>query len=648
MRDLSRILVLTISATLIAASPCFSQVYYVSPSGKDNAPGTEKRPWKTLDKAFGQLMKADSDVRLVVGGGAYTLTTPLEIKGVSGRKVVIEAAPGESPVIRGDKLITGFKKVKGKEYLEADLKAAGVKDYGNPCVREGLLDLYWKGKRQRLARYPNEGFLTSGKALGETRIDHITLKEGVFSYIEDRISGWAEEKDPWIYGYYRWNWSDQYQKVASIDTEGKVITLSEPWHHYGYKDGFRYYGINLLCELDSPGEYYVDREKGKLYWFPAEGYSPGDEVSVSVYDRDYMLVMEESEDVTVKGLAFEGGRRGAICISGSRNILLDGVRISCFGGDGVNLAASRDVSIEGCLIETMGHGGVKAEGGDRKTVDKSGYVINNTIIKDFSLFKHTYEPAVLFKGCGLTVTHCEFSGSTSSAMRIDGAEALVEFNYFHDLVRESDDQGGIDMWFNYGYRGVVIRYNLWEDIKGGSLHGAAGVRFDDMISGQLVYGNIFKNVGSLNFGAVQIHGGKDNVVENNVFYSCHAGVSFSPWSQKKWDSQLDSDRVKDQLHGQVDIDSPLFLSHYPELREGPRVNVNRNWIRNNLAVGCPEMFLRESGQNVLKNNSALFLGEGAENLEPLEYYLDPEVLASFGLKPIPYGEIGPKGAKLNY
>lgn len=640
-RTLKTFVLLFLSVFLMSPARADEICRHVSPKGDDRWPGTESKPWKSLSHAVESLRSMDGDVRLVVGGGEYHLTAPLVLNGLSGRKIVVEAAPGESPVIRGDKIITGFRKVKGKDYLEANLKALGINDFGNPCSRESLLDLYWNRKRQRLARYPDEGFLMSGKALGETRIDDVTLKEGVFSYNEDRISGWAEETDPWIYGYFRWDWSDQYQKTVSIDPENKVITLSEPWHHYGYKDGFRYYGINILSELDSPGEYYVDREKGKLYWYPPEEYSKGDEVSLSVYDRDFMLVIGDLENVTIRGLWLEGGRRGAISISGSRDILLDRVRISCFGGDGVYLTGSRDVTLEGCLIETMGHGGIKASGGDRKTVDKAGYVIDNTIVRDFSLFKHTYEPAIYFKGCGLTVTHCEFSGSSSSAMRIDGSEALVEFNHFHDLVRESDDQGGIDMFFNYGYRGVVIRFNLWEDIKGGSLHGAAGVRFDDMVSGQTVYGNIFKNVGALNFGAVQIHGGKDNVVDNNVFYNCHAGVSFSPWSQESWDRYLDSEEVRKQLYEQVVIDSPLFLGRYPELREDPHSHVNRNYIRNNLAVGCPVMFLRENGQNVLQNNSALFMGESAEHVKPLEYYLSPEVLASFGLMPIPWEKIGP-------
>ena len=227
-------------------------------------------------------------------------------------------------------------------------------------------------------------------------------------------------------------------------------------------------------------------------------------------------------------------------------------------------------------------------------------------------------------------------------MRIDGSDALVEYNYFHDLVKESDDQGGIDMYFNYGYRGVVIRYNFWEDILGGSVCGAAGVRFDDMVSGQQVYGNIFKNVGAVHFGAVQIHGGKDNVVENNVFYMCRAGVSFSPWSQEQWNRYLDSDGVKKQLYEDVDIDGALYRERFPDLKGDIRSYVNRNFVRNNLAVGCKALFHNEQGYNRLQNNSSLNTGE-EPRVRPLEYYLAPQVLESFGLRPIPYREIGLDG-----
>ena len=633
---------------------------YVSPGGNDKGPGSLEKPWKTLNRALESIREIDADVRIVVGDGDYFISEPLMINGTRDRKILVEAASGGVPTVRGDRIVSGFKPVKDRtvlsclakevrgKVLEADLKAQGIKDYGNPCSRENLFDLYCNGKRQQLARYPNEGFLKSGEAMGSTRKDDVTFKEGVFGYLDDRVSFWADEKDAWIFGYFRWDWSDYYQKVAGIDKENKVISLAEPWHVYGYKSGFRYYGINLLCELDSPGEYYLDREKGKLYWYPPEDYSKGDVVSVAFYNDDFMLSIEDCSEVELRGLSFTGGRKNAVKVSGSRNIVLEGIGISRFGGDALHVNSSKDVKVERCRFETLGHSGIQAYGGDRKTLEKAGYSIANTVIEDFSLFKHTYEPAVHFVGCGLTVAHCDFSGSTSSAMRIDGSEALVEFNHFHDLVRESDDQGGIDMFYNYGYRGVVIRYNLWEDILGGSVCGAAGVRFDDMISGQVVYGNIFRNVGAVHFGAVQIHGGKDNVVDNNIFYRCHFGVSFSPWSQESWDRALEKEEVKRQLHSDVEIDGPLYTGRYPDLKVDIHKNVNRNIIRNNLAVGCMKMFNDERGVNLLQNNSALFMGESAEKIKSLEYYLDPKVLADFGLKPIPYKEIGPEGSVLDF
>ena len=632
-----------IAATLavLLAGTSFAKDYHVSPKGNDKWSGTAGKPWKTLGYAFSRIQSEPDDCRLLVMDGEYKLDKTLSLDGIKGRRLTVEAAPGASPVIRGDRKLSGFKVYKGK-IMVTSLKAAGIKDYGNTCQRSGLVDLYWKGERQRLARYPDDGFIYSGKALGETSADGISYKEGVFEYKDDRVSSWASEKDPYIFGYFRWDWSDQYQKAASIDIGKKTVTLGEPWHHYGYKDGFRYYGLNLLCELDSPGEYYIDRDKGILYWYPPEGYSEGDEVTISLFGGEFMLSLQDCDGVTVRDLSFVGGRENAIDVSGSGNIVLDAVEVSRFGGDALHVASSKDVKVEGCRFSTLGHSGIRMYGGDRKTLEPSGYSVTNTVIRDFSLFKHTYEPAVYFKGCGLTVAHCDFSGSTSSAMRIDGSEALVEFNHFHDLVRESDDQGGIDMFYNYGYRGVVIRYNLWEDIIGGSLCGAAGVRFDDMISGQTVYGNVFRNVGAVNFGAVQIHGGKDNLVENNVFYRCRFGVSFSPWSQEGWDGALEREEVRTQLHSDIDIDGPLYTGRYPDLRKDIHGNVNRNMIRNNLAVGCYKMFNDERGVNVLQNNSALFMGESAEKCKSLEYYLSPEVLEEYGLKPIPWKEIGPR------
>ena len=641
-----RILLLSICLSFFSIVPLLADVttFHVSPNGSDRFPGTQAKPWKTLEYAFSKLQDVEEDVRLVVMDGEYYPLSTLRLEGIKGRSIFIEAAAGSSPTIRGDRRILKFR-TQGK-FLVADLKSFGVTGFGEACDKDNLLDLYWEGTRQSIASYPEQGFIISADAMGETVVDKVTRKEGVFSYADDRVSSWAGEQDAWIYGYFRWDWRDEYQKIHSMDSVKKVITLEEPWHHYGYKSGFKFRGVNLFCELDSPGEYYVDRERGRLYWMPPEGYKKGDEVSLSVFNAGNMMEVFDCENVTVKGLTFVGGRTNAMAVEKSRNVLLEGIGAFRFGCDALHVCSSEDVRIEGCRFGTLGHTGMKLSGGDRSTLRPSGYVVHNTIVKDISLFRHTYEPALFFSGCGLNVSHCEFSGSSSSAMRIEGNDVVVEYCHFHDLVQESDDQGAIDIFYNYGYRGNVIRYNLWENIRGGSLHGSAGVRFDDMISGQKVYGNIFRNVGGGHFGGVQIHGGKDNVVEDNLFYNCNIGVSFSPWGQAHWDEALTREEVVKRLYEEVDIDSPLYRERYPELAGDIHSNVDRNIIRNNLMVGCRRMFYDEKGQNCIINNSALSTGEDAELSKPLEHYLSPEILASFGLKPIPYKEIGPEGSRL--
>jgi len=140
-------------------------------------------------------------------------------------------------------------------------------------------------------------------------------------------------------------------------------------------------------------------------------------------------------------------------------------------------------------------------------------------------------------------------------MRLEGNDITVEYNEISHVVNESDDQGGIDIYYNPSYRGIVIRYNRWSDIKGGTRHGAAGVRLDDMISGVTIFGNIFERCGALHFGGVQIHGGKDNIVENNLFFNCEAAVSFSSWSEERWIKELESPVIKKKIYEEVDINS---------------------------------------------------------------------------------------------
>ena len=90
------------------------------------------------------------------------------------------------------------------------------------------------------------------------------------------------------------------------------------------------------------------------------------------------------------------------------------------------------------------------------------------------------------------------------------------------------------MFYDPGYRGNVFRYNFWHHIGSGLSCGQAGIRLDDIICGVLIYGNVFYRCSHGGFGGVQMNGGRDNIVDNNLFVDCKYAVSFSPWPRERW------------------------------------------------------------------------------------------------------------------
>ncbi|PWJ58430.1 parallel beta helix pectate lyase-like protein [Dyadobacter jejuensis] len=636
---------------------------YISPKGSDANPGTKKAPLRSMVGARDKVRELrrdhrDQSVTVYVGGGLYQLDHPIlfsaEDSGSETAKVVYQAVEGQEPVFLGSKKLKKWKVLKDKAALlkldpavagkvfVTDLASIGITDYGDPTHLGMRPELFCNNQVQTLARWPNEGFTTAGKvrgktALPETYVAKIGTKEGAFEFLEKRQNRWAKEGDPRLGGYWYWDWSEEFQQVASIDTLTQSIHIKEPYHRYGYKDSLRYFGLNLFCEIDTPGEWYLDRTSGLLYWYPPTGVDPSKaQVSLSVFSSPFMVEVQDCKNFTLHGLAFEEGRGSAIRMQHCENSLIADCRIERFGRDGIHLLEGKGNGISSCLLRTLGCGGIRMKGGNRKMLLAGEHFVTHTIIENFSLFKKTYEPAVYAAGCGLRMSHNRFRFSSSSAFRLEGNDMVVEYNQISHVVNESDDQGGMDVFFNPSFRGNVVKYNHWANIAGGTRHGAAGVRLDDMICGFTIYGNIFEKCGTRDFAGVQIHGGKENLVENNLFYKCPAAVSFSTWGEKRWLEMLDSPAVKKKLYEEVDIHSELYQSRYPALKriqENPDVNT----VINNLLVDCEKVLMRDKSLQIQDNNTTIN-SEG----KGLSTFYNGSYLESIGLMPIPFAAMGPQ------
>ena len=641
---------------------------HVSPNGNDAGDGSRNRPFGSLERARDEIRarrKARTlppgSVEVVIHGGEYNVDRTFDLSesdsGTESAPLIFRAADGEKPVFRGGVRLKGWRPLSeadGYPQLPSearahlwilDLNDAGVHNLlplklggfasGNGFKTHPAHELFFNGSAMQLARGPNDGFLHIKNVAvkdGTKGYDREGSKIGKFFVETDRLSRWAKEPDLLLYGYWFWDWADSYERVAKIDPDQKLVTLAEPWHTYGFSIGAPFYAINALSELDVPGEWYLDREHRRVLIYPSSDPRQATiELSLLAVP---MIRLEHAAWVQFTGLTFELGSADVIHIDGGKEILFAGCVIRHFAGSAVEVRDGRNVGLRSCDIYSMGRGGVLLSGGNRKTLERGGCFLENCDIHDLSRIDHTYTPAVSLGGVGNRIAHNRFHDIRSSAMSIGGNDHQIEYNEIYNAVTESDDQGGADMWGNPTFRGNIYKYNYWHHIGNWRAQGEqpkcgqAGIRLDDAISGTQIFGNVFErcSAGRLGFGGVQIHGGKDNVVENNLFISCSAMISCSPWDDKRWHEfvakALDSD----------EIDRALYLKRYPELAQLPE-HANRNIVRHNVGWRCGELLRRAPGN--LENSDNVLLPESEFDGNPKNFRFERP-----GFDSIPFEEIG--------
>lgn len=92
-------------------------------------------------------------------------------------------------------------------------------------------------------------------------------------------------------------------------------------------------------------------------------------------------------------------------------------------------------------------------------------------------------------------------------------DTIIEYNLLRRTVLNSDDSGAIYVLGRSGAdTNMVIASNVIDGF-GSPGHHNVGIYLDDSTSGSTVIGNLVRGVGS---DAVQIHGGQDNRIENNL------------------------------------------------------------------------------------------------------------------------------------
>jgi hypothetical protein len=574
--------------TAIPAIPKAQHTIHITPAGPSLADAlTQARAAKAAGKR----------VEIVLAPGNYLVRETIKLGPADAGLVIRSKDPARPATLTGGVTLGTWKKITDAPTLkqlpeaaramarECDLGAHGIKTMGQLVFggfssqrakggnhRFGTFrvpELFDRGKPQTLARWPNDK-LTWLPINTPAKAD------------ADRFQRWAKEKDLWLYGYWHWDWADAYEKVAKIEANG-TIHLEPPVNRYGFrrKQGC---AVNALCELDQPGEWYLDTAANRVIYLPPKGFDPKQCV-ISAYNT--VIEAKDCDHLQLRDVAVTFVRGDAMIFLDCDDLLLAGLRISDCSGLGLRIRGGKRHLVHSCHIESMGRGGIDLHAGNWQQLEPAHSVVENCRISNLSRIDRTYTPALLIDGMGFRIRHNALVDIPSSAIRLEACDALIELNHFRRCVYESGDQGSIDMWANPLYRGNIIRWNDFDSIVNeGSHYGAAAVRCDDFISGFMITQNVMrKGSGRGHFGAVQFNRGTDSYVEANVIIDWHKAFSGHTVTGEQWAKQLwRHPNVKRALN-ETPWQSPAWRKKYPMVRDLLNGDDNRNYLVGNLQLG---------------------------------------------------------------
>jgi len=583
-----------------AEGPEPQATFFVATDGNDAWSGTlaapsadrSDGPFATLEKARDALRAIDRQGRttprvVMVRGGKYFLDDTLVLgpkdAGTAEAPVVFTAYPGEKPILSGGQKVTGWQPYKDHIFV-CDLP-------GSKGGKWKFRRLWADGKLQTRSRWPNfdpqhplrDGWAKADGPAAPDSQQAFRYRPGTF------LRHWAKPTEGAVnifYGNFGCIWGNDIIPIKSIDESKRIITLVRPTRDFDRPSWFwptpfqvdaPFVVENLLEELDRPGEWCLDSEEGKLYYWPPGGSVEGREIVAPKLDR--LVALHRTAFVTLRGFTFTettdgdepqaGGVEGlgamfamtglrysgeALHLNRAQRCLIEDNDFDSVGGNGIylqgynarNIVRRNQIGHAGangiCLGGAMGYGDFLTERGSlvhhpverrdkqgRTVVLDEGMNLENSHLQ-YPLFNeivdnrihHTGEINRFTAGIFLALSednvigHNSIHDVPSHAIELGSSgqsRNIIEYNDIRRTCQWADDTGAINCWADAQPRdaarqGHIIRCNRIVE------SGGHGIYLDDYSSNCFVYGNVIIRPAEM---GIHIHGGKNNVVENNLF-----------------------------------------------------------------------------------------------------------------------------------
>ena len=578
--------------------------FYVSTKGNDANNGTKDAPFLTIEKAVEAVRNAEktgrSGITVCIEAGEYRVSSLEFKKEDSGTEEcpIIYRGYGGEVILNGGITLSAddFKAVT--EYPEAEILTDEAKNnvvvaditkapysltkddwgklyaigsyhtansYDGDYVGELYCELFVDDKRQTLARYPDDDFLLTEEVvktgLGKESDGALTAVENwdeirnpesdvyrVSSDLAKRIAGWKTLDDVWMFGYWKYDWADASSPIGFFNAgtgeiSPKFVSL------YGTKTDAPYYFYNVLEELTTEGEWYLDRENGLLYLWKPENI---DEAQIDLSLSLKPIINAQADYITFDGITVKGTRSDAVVITGNNNTIQNCL-IKNVAGNAVIMTGSNNLAYNNEITRT-GKGGIILDSGDTGTLTAGDSKADNNYIHDWSEIYKTYQSAVTLLGVGNICSHNEMINSPHEAITYKGNNHIIEYNNIHDVCLLSDDAGAIYSGRSWVWYGNIIRYNCIYNVGSGE-HKPDGIYLDDALSGQQIYGNLLINIPR---NSIHIGGGRDNIVTNNIIVN--SGLNAIYFDERARDGALNNGWFTHAHIGSGDMWDALYSS----------------------------------------------------------------------------------------
>jgi Fibronectin type III domain/Right handed beta helix region len=263
-----------LAAVLFACIAGSGAQVYVSPTGNDEAPGTLRRPVRTLAHAR-DLVRSKENKQILLEGGVYRLSDPLvlsqEDSGTS-----FAANKTARPILSGAVQVTGWTQIDAERNLWKAPAPNGLTT-GRQMYVNGVRAYRAKRRAPIGLQMTPTGYTALDPAMG--RLKNVTDIEFVYT---GGNSIWSERSEG------LGSWTEPRCPIAAIDSD--TITMAQPcWNNSTQRvmlpSGAREanlvgpksigkgpaYVENAYGLLGKPGEWYFDRPEGTLYYVPRAG-----------------------------------------------------------------------------------------------------------------------------------------------------------------------------------------------------------------------------------------------------------------------------------------------------------------------------------------------------------------------------------------